>query len=191
MGWLIALAVLSGLAFLPLGFRAIYRDSGTGVWVLIGPLSFRVYPRKPKAPKPKEKQKKTAKKTNKSENKSTKGGSYRNFEPIVRTVLEFLGQFRKRIRVKNLTLKLILAGDDPSDLAVNYGRAWAILGNLIPQLERVFVIKKRNIEAECDFTADKTVIFARLDATITLGRTVHLFSLHGLKILKHLLKLKK
>ncbi len=189
MGWLIALVVLGGLLVLPIGFSAIYRESNPGVWILIGPVKFRVYPGKPKEKKesPKEVRKHSA--STKSESK--KGGSYRDFQPVVGTIIEFLGEFRRKIRVNNLILNIVLAGDDPANLAVNYGRAWAALGNLMPQLERLFVIRKRDLEVACDFTADKTRIFARLDATITLGRTLHLLSRHGLKVLKHLMKLKK
>ena len=107
------------------------------------------------------------------------------------TILQFLEEFRKKIRVKNLELQLVLAGDDPSDLAVNYGRAWAAVGSLIPQLERFLVIKKRNIQVECDFQAEETRIYARLDATITLIRALQLLSMHGIKIIKQLINLKK
>ena len=88
-------------------------------------------------------------------------------------------------------MKLIMAADDPCDLAVNYGRAWAALGNLIPQLERCFVIKKRDLEVECDFEATQTLITARLDLTITLGRVLHILLRHGLRAIKEFLNLKK
>jgi len=191
MGWLIALAVLIGLAVLPLGVRAVYREQQPGIWVLIGPVKLRVFPRKPKERKSDKKAKKPAAPAKKkAKQKSEKGGSYRDFLPIIETVLQFLGQFRRKLRINRLEMKLVLAGGDPSDLAVNYGKAWAALGNLMPQLERLFVIKKRNLEVECDFTSDTTLIFVRMDATITLGRTLHLLSWHGVKILINLLKLK-
>lgn len=60
---------------------------------------------------------------------------------MVKVALNFLGDFRRKLRVNRLELKLILAGGDPCDLAVNYGRAWTAVGNLMPQLERLFVIK--------------------------------------------------
>ena len=90
-----------------------------------------------------------------------------------------------------MELKLILAGDDPCDLAVNYGKAWAALGNLMPQLERVFIIKKRDLEVECDFTADQTLVFARLDLTITLGRLLHLIVVYGIRLLRQYLSIVK
>ena len=191
MGWRIALAALCGLAVLPLGFRAVYRQSQPGVWLLVGPVKIRVYPGKPKEKKPKADEASASGKPHQTDTKSKNGGSYRDFLPVIRTILEFLGHFRRQIRVNNLELKLILAGDDPSTLAVNYGRAWAALGNLMPQLERLFIIKKRDLEVECDFTADTTLIYAKADVTITVAKTLHLLSRYGIKVLKDLLNLKK
>ncbi len=196
MGWLIALAVICLLVLLPLGFRAIYRENNPGVWILIGPFKLQVFPAKPKkessAKKQKSPPKKSAsKKSSRKQTESSKGGSYRDFLPIVRTIIEFLGHFRRKIRINHLELKMILGGGDPCDLAVNYGKAWAALGNLMPQLDRIFVLKKRDLEVECDFAGEKTLIFARVDATITLGRAIHLLTRHGIKILKQLLQLKK
>ena len=93
--------------------------------------------------------------------------------------------------MNRLELKLILAGGDPCDLAVNYGRAWAAVGNLMPQLERLFVIKKRDVEVECDFTASETLVIARLDLTITLGRLLGLAIVYGIRALREFLKLQK
>ncbi len=184
MGWLMGFGILFAVLLLPIGFRFVYREAQSGVWVIVGPFRFLVYPKEKKEKRASPKQK-----TDKP--KEEKGGSYRDFLPVIRTIIEFLEEFRRKIRVRRLELKMILAGDDPCDLAVNYGRAWAALGGLIPQLERLFVIKKRNIEVECDFTAEETLIYARIDATITLARTLHLLSRHGIKILKQLLELKK
>lgn len=192
MGWLIALAVLCALCFMPIGVRAVYREEKPGIWLLIGPVKYLVYPGKPKEEKPKEKSEtQKTKKTGKAESKSQKGGSLSGFQPVLKAVFDFLSQFRRKIRINHLEMKLILAGGDPSNLALNYGKAWAALGNLMPQLERMFVIKKRNLEVECDFAGDKTRVYARADATITIGRTLHLLSGHGIKVLKELLKLKK
>jgi hypothetical protein len=193
MGWLIALAVLCGLAVLPIGFRAVYRESQSGVWLLIGPFKLRVYPGKPKkkepkAPSPKPKAKKAGA-TGIPDSK--KGGNYKDFLPVIRMIIAFLEHFRRKLRVNDLELKLVLAGGDPCDLAVNYGKAWAALGNLMPQLERLVVIKKRNLEVECDFASDATVIYAKADVTITVARTLYLLSWHGVRILYHLLKLRK
>ena len=123
--------------------------------------------------------------------KKEKGGSLLDFLPLVKVELNFLGDLRRRLRVNRLELKLILAGGDPCDRAVNYGRAWTAVGNLMPQLERLFVIKKRDVEVECDFTASETLVIARLDLTITLGRLLGLAIVYGIRALREFLKLQK
>ena len=109
----------------------------------------------------------------------------------MKELFRFLGNFRRKLRLNRLELKLIMAADDPCDLAVNYGRAWAAVGNLMPQLERFFVIQKRDVEVECDFTASKTLVIARLDITITLGRLLSAVAVFGVRALIQFLKIKK
>ena len=134
----------------------------------------------PPPPKPKE-----------TKNKEEKGGSLLDFLPLVKLVFQFLGDFRRKLRLDVLEVKLIMAGGDPANLAINYGRAWAAVGNLLPQLDRLFVIKKRDIEVECDFTASETLVIARLDLTITLGRILGLVFGYAIRALITFLKIQK
>jgi len=187
MGWLIALAVLAGIAILPIGVRCVYRESKAGVWLLVGPLRFRVYPTKHKNKKVKA----AALQKQSPDMDLKKGGKLRDFLPLAKTFLEFLGQLRRKVRVKRLELKVILAGDDPCDLAVNYGRAWAALGNVMPYLDRFLAIRKQDVEVECDFVADSTRVYATVDAVIPLGRAVCLVTRYGVKLIKDILNLKK
>ena len=182
MGWIIALGIVTGLAILPIGIRAAYDHRGPLVLLLIGPASFRLYP-KAKADKiVLSKETKAHKKgASKADNK---GGSIKEFSPMVQTLLNLLIDFKHRLRINNLNFKLILAGDDPCDLALNYAKAWTAIGNLMPRLETVFTIKKRNIEVECDFTAAASVVIAGADLTITLGRLIQLVLRHGFKGLR-------
>ena len=119
------------------------------------------------------------------------GGPITDFLPLVQIVLDMLGAFGRRLRLNLLELKLIMAADDPCDLAVNYGRAWTAVGNLLPRLEKVFVIKKRNIEVECDFEASETKVIARLDLTITVGRILATVLVYGGKAGIEFLKIYK
>ncbi len=198
MGWLIALAVIVLLAILPLGVSAKYDAGGPVVRIIAGPIRLTLIPSKKKKkkkeekPKEPEKPKETKKVQPKKKKQENSGGSLLDFLPLVQLALDFLGDFLSRkLRLNRLEAKVILAGDDPCDLATNYGRAWAVLGNLVPQLERFFVIKKRDLQVECDFTADKTLISARLDLTITLGRLIGLVSVYGFKALREYLKIRK
>ena len=195
MGWLIAAGVLFLLAILPVGISALYNEDGPLVNLLIGPVKILLFPGKKTEDKekPVKKEKKKAQKETKDSSgkkkQKKKGGSIRDFLPLVEKVLDFLDAFRRKLRVNHLEMKLILAGSDPGDLAENYGKAWVVLGNMMPLLENVFVIKKRDLEVECDFLADSTLITARLDITITIGRVISLLVVQGIPALREFLKL--
>ena len=104
--------------------------------------------------------------------------------------LDLLNDFRRKLRLDDLYLRLILASSDPCDLAINYGKTWAAVGNFLPVLEQIFVIKKRDVEVECDFTASETKVIARLDMTITLGRLLALVAVYGFRALKEYLAIR-
>ena len=210
MGWWITLGILFLLAILPLGVRVHYNADGALVQIILGPVKLTVVPSK-KKPETEKKDKKEKPKKKKSEKaadkpkhigadappaepkseKKEEGGSILDFLPLVKTLFDFLGDFRRKLRVKNLQLKLIMAGGDPYNLAMNYGKAWAAVGNLLPKLEQWFVIKKRDIEVECDFVAAKTTVIAHLDLTITFGRLLASVFKFLIKALIKFLQIKK
>lgn len=198
MGWLIALGILVLIAILPVGASVEYDADGFRAAVLAGILRIPVFPVKKKEKKEKAKkkekkkpaEKKSKKKTeNKRDEKKKKGGSLLDFLPVLDRVLDFLSAFRRKLRIKQLDLILILGGGDPSDLAINYGRGWTALGNLMPLLDRAFVIKKRKLEVECDFLADNTTVIARVDISITIGRIFSLLVVWGIPIVWEFLKI--
>ena len=202
MGWLIALGILVLLAVLPLGVSVHYDCDGPVVKIIAGLLRLQVVPARKKTDKNisgnkkanavNRKQPKTETVTTKTASKESvakPGGNFMDFLPLVQLALEFLGVFTRKLRVKRLEMNLILGGDDPCDLAVNYGRAWTAVGNLMPRLEKVLVIKKRDIDVECDFTASQTTIYARLDLTITLGRILAIAVVYGFRAIVELIKL--
>lgn len=204
MGWIIALTILVLLAILPLGASVLYDAEGARVRVVAGPLKIQVFPmkKKPKKDKPKkEKTKKTkAQKPEAEDNKEAPkkpapkpqtGGFWTDFLPLVRVALDLLNDLRCKLRVDHLKLHMTMAADDPCDLAINYGRMNASLAGLIAQLERFLVIKKRDVHIDCDFTASQTVILARLDLTITLGRILSVAVRYGIRALTTFLKIKK
>lgn len=193
MGWLIALGVFAALSILPLGVIARYQEGGPLVQAYIGPVPVKLYPvQKKKEKKEPAKQKKTVKKKENATVKKKTGGSLTDFVPLVKLALDFLEEFfHRKLRVKRLELKVILAGGDPCDLAVNYGKYWAAVGNLWPLLEKLLIIKKWDVEIECDFTSDKTLVFARVDLSITLGRLLSMAVRYGIRALKEIFKLQK
>ena len=215
MGWLVSFGIVFLLAVLPLGVRIRYDAGGLLVKVIAGPVRFTVYPM-PKREKKEKKQnqEKNAEKPAQQENqeakpkqaekplpqppkppkleknRTEKGGSLMDFLPLVKVALDLLNDFRRKLRLDDLYLRLILASSDPCDLAINYGKTWAAVGNFLPVLEQIFVIKKRDVEVECDFTASETKVIARLDITITLGRLLALVAVYGFRALKEYLAIR-
>lgn len=219
MGWLIALGILTLLAVLPLGVSVKYDSDGPLVRLIVGPLKITLFPR-PKKEKKQKKAKDNKKEpepgaseeqdekpaelperkpgepeqpsqTQPEPEKKKSGGPVTDFLPLVKTVFEMLGAFRRRLRVNVLEVKVVMAGGDPADLGINYGRVWTAIGNFQPYLEKFLVIKKRKIEVECDFCAEQTLVTARLDLTITLGRILATVVYYGVKALIQFLKINK
>ena len=206
MGWCIAFAILFLLAIVPLGASVLYDQDGPRVRIVAGPLRIQVFPLKkkpkkdksPKQGKEKPKKEKTPKQSAAPDGsvqqpipKPKTGGSWTDFLPLVQVALDLLNDLRRKLRVDHLKLHLTMAGDDPCDLAIQYGRMNASLAALITQLERFLFIKKRDVHIDCDFAASQTVILARLDLTITLGRILSIAVCYGIRALTTFLKIKK
>ena len=215
MGWWIALGILVFLAILPLGASVRYDADGVVVRLIIGGFQFTIIPMKKKDKKPKktkalepaesepqaatqaqekaeqQKQEKAEKKKKEKSNQKEKpGGPITDFLPLVKLALKFVGDFfGKLLHIDVLYLKLTLGGGDPADLAMNYGKAWAALGNLWPKIDKMFTIKKRDIQLQCDFEASQTLVNARVDITLTLGRLFGLIFSYGFKIILGFLKI--
>ena len=208
MGWLIALGILILIGFIRVGVLVRYDADGALLRLILGPVKLTLLPAKNKSPK---KDKHLAEDKNKKPQKAATvqpeklptdpppapkpkkkaGGPITDFIPLVKVALDFVGEFFTRLRFQDLHLKLILAGDDPCDLAMNYGRAWEALGNLAPVLDNALNIKKRNLEIECDFWAEQTLVNAGANITITIGRTLYLLVRYGFRGLKEFIKMKK
>ena len=182
MGWLIALGVILLLGIMPVGICAQYAEGGPQIRLITGPFKFPLYPSGKKTEKKAAPEKKPDETLKKATGKK-KGGKLSDFLPLVDTVLEFLRDFHKSLRIRNLQLDLVLAGGDPCDLAVNYGRAWAALGNLLPALERMFTIQKRNLDISCDFVERETRVCARVDLTMRLVSLVRIVLHRGVRII--------
>ena len=93
--------------------------------------------------------------------------------------------------MEELTLHVTFAGDDPADAALHYGQAWAAAGALMPALDRLFVIKKRDICPILDYNREQMSVDAHLILTITIGRALALGLKAGLGFLKLLNDSKK
>ena len=199
---LVILAVLVLIGCIPVGVDAAYNESGVLLSAKIGFFRLQILPAKPKKPK-KTKQEKPAVSPAPSaapdaptaetapKKKLALPGGLNGILRLANLALSTLGDLRRKLRVEELTLHVTFAGDDPADAALHYGQAWAAVGALMPALDRLFVIKKRDICPILDYTREQMSVDAHLILTITIGRALALGLKAGLGFLKLLNDSKK
>ena len=200
MGWLITLVVLTAIALIPVGASFRYEKEKFGIYIKVLGISFLLPLGKKKKPENQEKKEKTPKKKEKEEElptpppekkKKKKKLDLKAYLPFIRLAIDFLGSLRRKLRLEKLYAKVILAGDDPCDLATAYGYAWAGASNLMAHINRLFVVGDQDVNMECDFMAEKTLAEIRVDLTITIGRAIGLAVGYGVLALKEFLIFKK
>lgn len=196
MGWMIFLGVVALLAalyvFCPVGIKVVYDADGLRVGAFAGLIKVRLYPKfdgKDLISLGAEKKKSSRKKTKtKQEKTAAPGGKYETFLSYARFVAEVLTDFRRKLVIKNLELKLTLSSDDPCALALGYGAAWTAASNLTALMEQAFRVKKHDVSVDHDFLGDQLRLLAKLHISITLGR----LSLLGVKhFIRYFTKIKK
>ena len=201
---LVILAVLVLIGCIPVGVDAAYGEGGVLLSAKIGFFKLQILSAKPKKPeKPKKpKQQKPAASSAPSaapdapaepaaKKKLALPGGLNGILRLVNLALSTLGDLRRKLRVEELTLHVTFAGDDPADAALHYGQAWAAVGALMPALDRLFVIKKRDIRPILDYNREQMSVDAHLILTITIGRALALGLKAGLGFLKLLNDSKK
>lgn len=199
MTLLVIFAVLVLIGCIPVGVDARYSADGVFLTAKLGPFRLQLLPQKPKKKpkkrKPQQKQpKKTPAKAEPQEKKPNPllSGGVDGLMQLLDLAFGTLGDLRRKLRVNELTLYVLIGGaDDPAKAAMGYGRAWAAIGAITPSLERLFVIKKRDIRPVLDYTISNTQIDAHLVTTITIGRSLALALRAGIRFLKILNERKK
>ena len=169
MGWLIALWIFLAIAalvaliiFLPVGIRVRYHRDELKLWYTVGPIRLLRYPEDVSTHEKRKNSKLNLRTVLDEPIKANR--KYDNvigdFWAELKTTLELFWYLRPKLRIKRLVLKLHLGGADPAALALQYGGAWAS------------ILKKRELNVDCDFNADGTTLDAKLDITIGLGRLI-------------------
>ena len=199
MTLLVILAVLVLIGCIPVGVDARYNADGVFLAAKLGPFRLQLLPQKPKKkPKKRKQQQKQPEKAPASSEPQEKksnpllSGGVDGMLQLLDLAFDTLGDLRRKLRVNELTLHVLIGGaEDPAKAAMGYGRAWAAIGAITPSLERLFVIKKRDIRPALDYTISNTQVDAHLVTTITIGRSLALALRAGIRFLKILKERKK
>ncbi len=110
--------------------------------------------RAPEKPKPK---KKAAKKPRAKINREQILYSLETLPPILGRALKRTG---RRLRLTPLKVHLLVAGPDPADTALLYGRLEAALGAALPALHRLVRIKDQDVRLFLDFQREQMDLIA-------------------------------
>lgn len=200
--WMTLLVILAALVLIgciPVGVDARYNADGVFLAAKLGPFWLQLLPQKPKKkPKKRKQQQKQPEKAPASSEPQEKksnpllSGGVDGMLQLLDLAFDTLGDLRRKLRVNELTLHVLIGGaEDPAKAAMGYGRAWAAIGAITPSLERLFVIKKRDIRPALDYTISNTQVDAHLVTTITIGRSLALAVHAGIRFLKLLNERKK
>lgn len=200
--WMTLLVILAALVLIgciPVGVDARYNADGVFLAAKLGPFRLQLLPQKPKKkPKKRKQQQKQPEKAPASSEPQEKksnpllSGGVDGMLQLLDLAFDTLGDLRRKLRVNELTLHVLIGGaEDPAKAAMGYGRAWAAIGAITPSLERLFVIKKRDIRPALDYTISNTQVDAHLVTTITIGRSLALALRAGIRFLKILNERKK
>ncbi len=185
---LVVLALIVIILLLPVILKAGYDENGARLVLKIGPFFWKLYPAAEKKSQKQPSRNHAAKKA--ASPGGNKGGKLSDLIPIVKTLVDFLKDLKRKLVVRSLTVKIILAGDDPCGLSVNYGRTWAGVGNLQPLLNQMFKIRKQNIDVACDYTAEQTRIFANLEISVLFVHLLFMVVSYGTRLLKQYFTMK-
>ena len=188
------IAVLLLILLIRVGVDAEYSSSGFCLKIKIGFLRLTLLPRtkkyKPPSKKKKEKKKRKDKESKSKDRTETKkkGGAIKELLELIPAITKALGRFRKRLVINELIVHVVIAGDDPAETAINYGRANIVFGSVVPLLENAFRIKKRSLTADVSFIDTKTTVYCRAVLTVAIWALIYIAFGVAVKFIKIKLK---
>ena len=196
----VLLLLLAVILLTPAGVRFRYDRGDLSLLVRFGPLKLQIFPRKEKKPprrkpeetkeepeKPKPK-KKAEKKPRAKINREQILYSLETLPPILGRALKRTG---RRLRLTPLKVHLLVAGPDPADTALLYGRLEAALGAALPALHRLVRIKDQDVRLFLDFQREQMDLIADVGLSLRPWDLVSVGLRAGGSLLKWYLRFRK
>ena len=205
---IILLALIALVFFVPYGVDAAYENGQARLCVRAGPVSIRLYPKKPKTEKQLEKERRKkekkaakaqAKKAEKEKKPADQGEPQAKDETIkvkkqrqldLDTILALLEMGVKAIRrffrsftVNYFKLHCTMAGSDPYNTAMGYGYLCSAVEGLRGLSEDRITLQRRDIALDADFTSEKPIVDVRIIITLQLFKIVHMAAAFGVEYL--------
>lgn len=155
------------LLLIPVGIRLHYTES-LYLWIKYGFISIQVLPRKNIND---EKKPKSTKSKSKDKNKKEKP-SIEQVLQIIEKALQKIGAFLKKIRFHRLRAEIIISDTDPSNAAINYGRACAASTTLYTLLEDKLNPHDTDISVDLEYSSKSSIKLDIILNTLTINLLV-------------------
>lgn len=172
-----------------IGVRVVFGPS-LRVWVKIGPVMMQVYPMQEKEKKKPEKkrQKESEEKTHHKEKRNiTFDAVWQLIHDLIEPLLDAMDRVRKSLRVRCLSLHLVISDPNPAVAAQRYGKLNAVLWPLTAAVENTVTVERRDIHMNLDFAVHRSSAEGELFVTMRLYHGVHILLADGMKLLRPVL----
>lgn len=176
-GWIIFACVVLALflfSLIRLGVLAQYSAEGLLVRAKVWVFHITLYPIKAKKQKKerpkKERPKKEKKQEEPPEETAKAGGNLALVKRFLPLVAEAAGRFKRKVRIDKLYLDYMAASPDPAAAALEFGRANAAIGMILPLFEHNFRVKDRRVRTAVDFHGKKPTIFIHAELSLNIGQ---------------------
>ncbi len=183
--------ILFVIGMLPIGVRVRYDEQGAMVQVLLGPVHLQIFPKK-QTKKRKLRPKKNAEPKAKVQTiKKPKLQGLADLRPFLQLLFALLGEVKRKLVLRELTLHLTVGGEDPAQTAIRYGQAWAIIGSVLPLLEHHFTVQNRDVQVLHDFQTPEITVLLCFALRFRIGQGLALATRYGVRGLKELVNFKR
>lgn len=179
----IVLVLLVLIALLPVGAAAEYGEDGLRIWLLAGPVRRQIVP----AP---EKKKKSGGKTvikkpaaRKIASGTRRGGGLPPLTQLLKLAAQALGALRRKIWVRDLTLRVTYGGTEPAQTAIRYGEACAAAHALWPLFAQLFRVRRQDVRIVYDPEETSIGVYAHAAMTLRVGSVLALAARFGARAL--------
>lgn len=197
------LFVLFLITLIPVGIKARFQNK-VYCDLKIGFIKIRLLPEKPKKKKteekPKVKEPKPKKENQKEKEISLKkllkqngvSGIINILKKIASLAVGALKDVFKHIIIRELSIDVVIGGDDAAETALNYGKACSVVYPSVSTITQACICQDFNVLVSPDFTdGSKSSASCKLEADIKIFWLVKAVIVHGFKALQVLIKLRK
>ena len=181
--FLIVLALILALLFLPSGVKVIYNDGKIKAYLILFFLNFLIYDSQ--KPQKQKKSKKAKKSPEKPPEKKKKKFDFNLIKSLLRGSTKALAVLFKKLKVTKVNLIIAVGGEDPYQVGMTFGMLNAAAYPILGFLSTVEHIKFKHVSIYPDFTADKTRIYTSFKAKISPVYALKMLTIVGIELIKN------